>query len=116
MLYDTKAMNSCEFQIYNKWFDAFNEETSVTHVIYVKTDPSICHNRVLKRSRPGEANITKEYLSSCHNYHEKMIDAQNKTDILVLDGNENIFDDNILHKWIDSILKFIPNPKEKLSK
>ena len=60
MLYDNKLMDSCEYQIYNKWFDSFNKETAITKMIYVKTDPLICNERVNKRSRDGENNISQK--------------------------------------------------------
>ena len=108
MLYDTNKLDSCEYQIYNKWFDSFNEETEVTHIIYVKTDPENCFNRIEKRSRTGENKITKEYLLNCHNYHENMINIKNKNiPILELDGNLDIFDESVLHFWMGSIKSFI---------
>lgn len=108
MLYDTNKLDSCEYQIYNKWFDSFNEETEVTHIIYVKTDPNNCYDRIEKRSRTGENNISKEYLLNCHNYHENMIDIKKQNiPILELDGNLDIFDDNVLNSWINFINNFI---------
>lgn len=106
MLYDNKLMDSCEYQIYNKWFDSFNKETAITKMIYVKTDPIICNERVNKRSRDGENNISQEYLNTCHLYHEEMIKNLN-IPILVLDGNDNVFNENVLSDWKDKISKFI---------
>jgi deoxyadenosine/deoxycytidine kinase len=109
MLHDTKKIDTYEYQIYNKWFDSFNQETEITHIIYIKTDPTVCYNRVQERSRSGENNIEQDYLNDCHKYHESMIETQrNKNiEILSLDGNLNIHDNNILSEWIDSINKFI---------
>ena len=106
MLYDSKLMDACEYQIYNKWFDSFNKETAITKMIYVKTDPIICNERVNKRSREGENNISQEYLNTCHQYHEEMIRNQN-IPVLVIDGNENVFNENILNDWENKISKFI---------
>lgn len=106
MLYDNKLMDSCEYQIYNKWFDSFNKETAITKMIYVKTDPIICNERVNKRSRKGENNISQEYLNTCHLYHEEMIKNQN-IPVLVIDGNENVFNKDILNNWENKINKFI---------
>lgn len=106
MLYDNKLMDTCEYQIYNKWFDSFNQETAITKIIYVKTDPVICNERVNKRCREGENNISQDYLNKCHLYHEEMIKKQN-IPILVLDGNDNVFDDNIINVWKNKISTFI---------
>ena len=106
MLYDNKLMDSCEYQIYNKWFDSFNKETAITKMIYVKTDPIICNERVNKRSRDGENNISQEYLNTCHLYHEEMIKTLN-IPILVLDGNDNVFNEDVLSDWKNKISKFV---------
>ncbi len=106
MLYDNKLMDSCEYQIYNKWFDSFNKETAITKMIYVKTDPIICNERVNKRSRDGENNISQEYLNTCHLYHEEMIKTLN-IPILVLDGNDNVFNENVLSDWKNKISRFV---------
>ena len=106
MLYDNKLMDSCEYQIYNKWFDSFNKETAITKMIYVKTDPIICNERVNKRSRDGENNISQEYLNTCHLYHEEMIKNLN-IPILVLDGNDNVFNEDVLSDWKNKISRFV---------
>lgn len=106
MLYDNKLMDSCEYQIYNKWFDSFNKETAITKMIYVKTDPIICNERVNKRSRDGENNISQEYLNTCHLYHEEMIKTLN-IPILVLDGNDNVFNEDVLSDWKNKISRFV---------
>lgn len=106
MLYDNKLMDSCEYQIYNKWFDSFNKETAITKMIYVKTDPIICNERVNKRSRDGENNISQEYLNTCHLYHEEMVKNLN-IPILVLDGNDNVFNEDVLSDWKNKISKFV---------
>ena len=106
MLYDNKLMDSCEYQIYNKWFDSFNKETAITKMIYVKTDPIICNERVNKRSRDGENNISQEYLNTCHLYHEEMIKNFN-IPILVLDGNDNVFNEDVLSDWKNKISRFV---------
>lgn len=106
MLYDNKLMDTCEYQIYNKWFDCFNKETAITKIIYVKTDPLVCNERVNKRSREGENNISQEYLNTCHLYHEEMINTQ-KIPVLTLDGNNNVFNDDVLNDWLQKINNFI---------
>ena len=109
MLHDSDKIDTFEYQIYNKWFDAFNQETLVTHVIYVKTEPHVCYERVDKRSRSGENNISQEYLTSCHEYHEKMIESlkEKQIPVLVIDGNDNVFDEIVLKKWLDNIHVFV---------
>ena len=109
MLYDSGNMESVEFQVYLKWFDTFIQEFPVSKIIYVKTNPEICHYRITKRSRQGENIIPLEYLDNCDTYHEKMLCSNIicKSQ-LVLDGNKDIYDNECeLKNWILKIENFL---------
>jgi len=112
MLYDTGKIEHVNYQIYLNWFNAFAEEFPVDKIIYVKTDAKICHERVATRHRDGEQNIPIDYLKSCGDYHDNMLDKSSSECVckeqLILDGNNDIYkNENILKEWIDSIEKFI---------
>lgn len=111
MLYDTGKIEDVSYQIYNKWFDAFVKDYPINGVIYVETDPDICHQRIAKRSRLGESNIPIDYLKSCHSYHTHMLnrDFQKVSKRqLVLDGNTDIYENrDVLGEWIENIKSFI---------
>jgi deoxyadenosine/deoxycytidine kinase len=109
MLYDDNKMEKIQLDIYNKWFHSFNKETTVNKIIYIQTEPDVCNRRINKRNRSGEENIPLEYLQNCHHYHENMMDIERKEgkEILILDGNNNVYDDNVLNDWFKQISKFI---------
>lgn len=110
MLYNEKKIEEVNFQIYNKWFEHFAGDYPINKMIYVNTDPSVCHNRIAMRSRAGESTISIDYLTECHNYHEQMVrDCLKKTQCLELDGNLNIHTDNteLFTKRLESIHNFI---------
>jgi deoxyadenosine/deoxycytidine kinase len=114
MLYDSKKIEDINYQIYLNWFDTFSEEFPVHKVIYVKTDPEKCHSRILKRAREGENLIPLEYLKSCDEYHDNMLNKSSPSCIcqtqLILDGNIDIYENqDQLEKWIDAIDTFIKN-------
>jgi deoxyadenosine/deoxycytidine kinase len=114
MLYDTGKIEHVNYQIYLNWFNTFAAEFPIHKVIYVKTDYTICHERITTRHRDGEQHISIDYLKSCDQYHDNMLDKTSSEcvcqDQLVLDGNSNIYEnENILKQWIDSIDKFIHN-------
>ena len=69
------------------WFDEFLKDLPKIEIVYLKTNPNISNERVIKRSRKGE-NIPIEYLEKCHNYHKKWLE-QDKP-IITIDGNEDI--------------------------
>ena len=114
MLFDSGKIEHVNYQIYLNWFDTFAEEYKVDKVIYVKTDPHVCYERVGKRHRDGEDKIPLEYLKNCDVYHGNML---NKSSIecvcgsqLVIDGNNDIHENkSLLKEWILSVEKFIYN-------
>jgi deoxyadenosine/deoxycytidine kinase len=114
MLYDSKKIEHVNYQIYLNWFDTFSDEFPVNKVVYVKTSPDKCYQRIVKRSRTGEENIPLEYLTSCSNYHDNMLDKENHEcvclDQLILDGNVDIYENkNQVNEWIIEIDKFTRN-------
>jgi deoxyadenosine/deoxycytidine kinase len=114
MLYDSKKIEHVNYQIYLNWFDTFSDEFPVHKVVYVKTSPEKCYERIVKRSRTGEENIPLAYLTSCSNYHDNMLNKENSecvcNDQLVLDGNIDIYENkNQVNEWINQIDQFTKN-------
>ena len=109
MLYDSGKMEDIEYEIYLKWFDHFANMQKIQKVIYLKTKPEICFERISKRNRDGESNIPLDYLENCHKYHEDMIENIND-EILVIDSNiDTDQNPDIIDKWISLIEDFIEN-------
>lgn len=86
MLYDSGKIEEIEYQIYNKWFDNFIKELPEIKYIYIQTSPDIAYERILKRNREGES-IEKEYICSCHKYHEEWLNSV--TGVKFINGNNN---------------------------
>jgi deoxyadenosine/deoxycytidine kinase len=112
MLYDSGKIEHINYQIYLNWFDTFSEEFTVNKVVYVKTCPNKCHDRILNRARDGENNIPLEYLKNCNLYHDNMLDNSSNecvcNDQLVLDGNIDIYkNEEQVEKWVKEINDFI---------
>ena len=111
MLYETDKIEDVNYQIYCKWFDTFVKDYPISGIIYVKTDPEICYDRVAKRSRVGESSIPLDYLVSCDKYHDDMMDIEKQVmskNQLVLDGNVDIFyRKDTLNDWIKRVKEFI---------
>lgn len=112
MLYDSKKIEHVNYQIYLNWFDTFSDEFPVHKVVYVKTSPEKCYERIVKRSRTGEENIPLDYLTSCSNYHDNMLNKDNNDCVcynqLVLNGNLDIYENkNQVNDWINQIEEFI---------
>jgi deoxyadenosine/deoxycytidine kinase len=102
MLYDTKMLEDVNYQIYCKWFEEFSQEIPMSKIIYIKTNPEICLERINRRNRMGEDTIELEYLQLCSKYHEDMmIELREKNiEVIVLNGNNDIYiTPNIYQEW-----------------
>jgi deoxyadenosine/deoxycytidine kinase len=107
MLYDTHKIEYINYQIYLNLFDTFKNDFNVNNIIYIKTDPDICYNRILKRARNGENNISVDYLQLCDTYHNNMVDIL-ECDKIVLNGNVDIYENTSqLNDWICQIQDII---------
>tara|TARA_B110001450_G_scaffold165717_1_gene154485 strand:- start:5570 stop:6676 length:1107 start_codon:yes stop_codon:yes gene_type:complete len=109
MLYHNKLIDDIEYKIYMQHFNEFTKNLPEMSIIYLKTDPSISMERVKIRNRKGE-NISIEYLTQCHNFHEYWLQNITKN-ILKIDGNINFIEnEEALNNLIDNINKFINIP------
>jgi len=114
MLYDTNLIESMMYQIYIKLFDTSADDCPIDRTIYISATSDICHDRICKRNRSGENNISIDYLEKCNLYHDRMMDdvIQNNQgstiNHLILDGNIDCHK-NIkqLDIWTTQIIRFI---------
>ena len=105
MLYDDGKMNEIEFKIYNTWFDEFMNDLPDIEYIYLKTDPEVAFDRIIKRNRKGE-NIPLDYLTKCHEYHENWLDKHSNK--CVINCNLDIEETpEIVSNWLKTIDEYI---------
>lgn len=107
MLYETKVMEEVNYKIYCKWFSKFSEKCLVDKWVYLHADPSVCCERVAKRSRKGEDVIPLDYLKLCDSYHERMFSEIMQVyseDVIILNGNIDIYSEpDEVQKWLKTI-------------
>lgn len=108
MLHDDGTMEDVMYQIYERFFAEYEEMFSLNSVIYIRADPEICHERIMKRSRTGESNIPLEYLKRCDAYHEEWLRENKNIKVFKIDTAANAtFDpadpEDPGNKWIDLI-------------
>jgi hypothetical protein len=75
MLYDDKKIEQDEYDIYMRWFDEFAKEVEPSCIVYFKASTEVCMNRIQKRNRPGESNISFDYLEECNRYHNEWLNS-----------------------------------------
>ena len=120
MLFEQGKIEDVNYQIYLHWFDEFAADCPVNNIIYVKTSPQKCYERVHKRARHGEEVIPLAYLESCNNYHNNFLSDNSDPSLaiqcpkLVLDGNYDIFENkHILEDWIKQIDRLVTSNDKK---
>jgi len=108
MLYESGKIEDVCYKIYKQWFDTFAKDYPIEKMIYIKTTPEICHERIGKRSRTGEEQIALDYLKKCDEYHEDMMDKIGVHQ-LELNGNVDIYENDYkkLNEWLKTIVNFI---------
>ena len=96
--FEMGLMSSLEWKLYQEWFTWLVEayEHKPAGFIYLRTDPQVCYERLVKRNRSEEAGVTRDYLQLLHDKHEswlihKLDVHHNLQDVpvLVLECNED---------------------------
>ena len=84
-----------EWEDYVSWFDWLTTEFQVQPkgFVYLRCEPEVSLGRIKKRNRPGEENISLEYLKKLHVKHDEwLLNAQK---VLVLDVNDDSTPENL---------------------
>ena len=86
MLNESGDISKEQYEIYNRWFNEFLDDVTMTGIIYLKTEPSVCFERCTTRSRKGENVISLEYLTKCSEMHDTWL-TDNFTSTLEIYNN-----------------------------
>ena len=109
MLFDDGKINLIEYKIYMKWFIEYTHNLPPINIVYLKTDPSVVYERVLKRGRAGET-IPLKYLVKCHEYHEKWLNSSETPVVYKLQINgDEVYDsvNETIAIWTDQVKHYI---------
>jgi len=77
MLYDDGLIDEISYRIYMKMYEEAVLEFPLAGIIYLSASPEVCNERIRKRNRLGEENISLDYLKKCHRYHEEWLKNEN---------------------------------------
>jgi|SaaInlStandDraft_3_1057020.scaffolds.fasta_scaffold04066_6 deoxyadenosine/deoxycytidine kinase len=109
-------LNSAEWAIYQKWVDFLLRDQCKPPLgfIYLKSTPETCFQRVKKRNRASEKNLTIETLKKIHEFHERFLvqkkdifEELKNTPVLILNCNKNFLEnDMVMHEKTNKVLRF----------
>ena len=91
MLHADGLIDDVMYKIYERYFSEYEGNFTLDGMIYIEALPNTCYQRVAKRSRDGESNISLDYLEKCHSFHTNWI-QNTTTKVLTLDVNDNVSD------------------------
>ena len=74
LTYDTELINNNENNIINELYDKTDIIWKSNYFIYLRSSPEKCLEKIYKRGRENEMEITLDYLKNIHEYHEKSFD------------------------------------------
>ena len=115
--YELGYMNALEWQLYQAWFSWLVDSyvAPPDGFIYLRTNPDVCHQRLQKRDRHEESEVSLEYIQTIHAKHERwLIDKKdlnttlNKVPVLVLDCDAEFETDHAeQERHVDAVSSFI---------
>ena len=88
-------LNETELVVYNQWYNFLISliRPTIDGIVYLRTTPEMCMERIRKRNRTGEESIDIDYISKLHIQHDKWL-LENTDDIpvMMIDGNQTNVD------------------------
>lgn len=87
------TIHSGMHKIFDEWFDYIekNIQIHIDLIVYLRCTPEIAYERMEKRGRIEEGEISMEYLEILHELHEEWLihnRTKTSTEIIVLDANQ----------------------------
>ncbi|EDL87248.1 thymidine kinase 2, mitochondrial (predicted) [Rattus norvegicus] len=95
-LYRSGKMPEVDYAILSEWFDWIikNIDVSVDLIVYLRTTPEICYQRLKMRCREEEKVIPVEYLSAIHHLYEEWLVTGSlfpaAAPVLVIEADHNL--------------------------
>jgi deoxyadenosine/deoxycytidine kinase len=118
MLHEDKMISPTDYQIYMKCFEYMTSNLPEIRYIYIQSSPEIALARIRERNRPGEENITAEYIQRLHKKHDEWlipISQQSPDKILTINGNINIQETEQYTKALKDTYEFCCTPIDRLA-
>ncbi|XP_053379550.1 thymidine kinase 2, mitochondrial-like [Mercenaria mercenaria] len=111
-------LSDIEYIILTQWFDYVTSRNDVTVdlVVYLRTSPELCYERIKARNRYEEQKVSMDYLQKLHDLHEKwLLDTENtsviRPPVLVVNGDNDIQTiKNRLHSIQAQIFSYLKQP------
>jgi deoxyadenosine/deoxycytidine kinase len=110
MYINNKTYSKLEYLMFKKFYQIYQNHLKPSNKqfhIYLKCSPEKSLERIKKRNRPEESNITLEYLQMIYNYHEKWLNDKNKPNenVIIFDCENDFVSNPEMIKQMMNIIK-----------
>ena len=103
-------LTDLEWEVYQSLCNHLFEEhvAKPSGIIYLRTDPKVCYERLHIRNRSEEASLPLSYLEQIHTQHENwLLNNPQNIPVLILDGNlPYLHETNSKNKLLNSVRSF----------
>jgi len=101
-------MNAIEYATYLYQFNQAIRDTPEIHGhIYIRTSVKTCLERIVRRNREGEDDITEDYLRMLEGEHEKWLYKPDDPKILIIDGEIDFRSEEAVQEIIERVKVFV---------
>ncbi|AOX43728.1 deoxyadenosine/deoxycytidine kinase [Spiroplasma sp. NBRC 100390] len=95
VLYELGYMNNTDYKVYKEFYDVvvlqslyLDENIKPELVVYLRVDPEIAMERIIKRGRASEQNVNSAYWTLLNRKYEEWYErVKDKFNFLVIDAN-----------------------------
>ncbi|XP_022094558.1 deoxynucleoside kinase-like [Acanthaster planci] len=102
-LYESGKLQTPEYNILTEWFEwLIKKDVLVDHIVYLRSTPEQCEQRIIERSRKEEAGIPLDYLRDLHERHEDWLIRKKfelPAPVLILDATKPL--DEMMQQFKD---------------
>lgn len=98
MLHDDGMIDEVSYKIYQMLYDNTAGAFQIDTVIYLDVSPDVCLERIGKRARDGEGQISLEYLTKCHEYHREWLKNANANVLTIPSSPQHISESSDLEE------------------
>jgi deoxyadenosine/deoxycytidine kinase len=105
MMYEQGIIDQYSYKVYKKWFDLMTTTVlpKVSALVYLRVNPEVCVQRILKRNRNGESRIDLNYLNCLQTKHEEwLMLSSSDVPIKVIDGNGTVPSPEVIADFVRS--------------
>ena len=119
LLYNSGKISEMEWKLYNEWFIWLTEHFASVKpdkFVYLRAEPEVSYQRMIKRTRDEENNVPLEYLQAVSEKHDEWLLSDDIENVITIDVNADFNDsENFKRTVIDRVSQLIRNNVSSMS-